>query len=83
MLLQMDRLPLWCLINLQEQLFLSPGLCFDFLPVIGSAVFRLSGNGIEPAPGLPPDKVQLSFFFFGELFIRNKFFHIFLLMFHI
>ena len=60
-----------------------PGLRFDFLPVIGSAVFRLSGNGIEPAPGLPPDKVQLSFFFLGELFIGNELFHVLLLMFHI
>ena len=64
-------------------LFSGQDLGLDLLSVVGSAVFRLSGNGIEPAPGLPPDKVQLSFFFFGELFIGNKFFHILLLMFHI
>ena len=75
MLLQMDRLPLGCLIDLQEHIVMviisGPGLGFDLLSVIGPAVFRLSVDGIDTAPGLPFCLIQPSPFFLGELFIGD------------
>ena len=46
-----------------------------FVSVIGFAVFRLSGDGIQFAPGLPSGLVDLSLFLFGKLLVGNEFFH--------
>ena len=45
------------------------------LSVISSAVLRLSGDGIQLAPGLPSGLVDLTFFLLGKLLVGNKFFH--------
>jgi hypothetical protein len=49
-----------------------PGL----VSVVGLAVFRLSGDGVQFAPGLPLCLIQLPLFLFGKLLVGNKFFHI-------
>ena len=43
--------------------------------VVCFAVFWLSGNGIQLAPGLPLGLVDLSLFLLGKLLVRNEFFH--------
>ena len=52
-----------------------------FVSVVGLAVCRFSGDGVQVAPGLPAGFVHLSLFLLGKLFVGNEFFHIsFLLM---
>ena len=46
-----------------------------FVSVVSLAVFWLSGDGVQLAPGLPSGLVDLSFFLFGKLLIGNVFFH--------
>lgn len=53
--------------------FLLPILCL--FAVVGSAVFRLAGDGIQFAPAAAPGLIQLALFFLRELFVGNKFFH--------
>jgi hypothetical protein len=47
-----------------------------FASVVGFAAERLSGDRVELPPGLASGTVQLLLFFFGQLLIRDKFFHI-------
>ena len=46
-----------------------------FLSVVGSAVFRLSGDGVQLAPGLPSGLIDLALFLLGKLLIGDEFFH--------
>ena len=46
-----------------------------FVSVVGLAIFRLSGDGVQLAPGLPSGLVDLSLFLLGKLLVGNKFFH--------
>lgn len=46
-----------------------------FVSVVYLAVFRLPGDGIQFAPGLPTALVDLTFFLLGKLLIGNEFFH--------
>lgn len=46
-----------------------------FASVISLAVFGLSSNRIQLAPGLPLGLVARPLLFFGKLLIRDKFFH--------
>jgi hypothetical protein len=46
-----------------------------FVSVVGFAVGRLTGDGIQLAPGLPLGQVRLSLFLLGKLFVGNKCFH--------
>ena len=39
------------------------------------AVFWLSGNGVQFAPGLPSGLVDLALFFLGKLLVEDEFFH--------
>ena len=45
------------------------------LSVVGFAVFRLPGDGIQLAPGLPLGQVHLALFLLGKLLVGNEFFH--------
>ena len=47
-----------------------------FGSVVSLAVFRLSGNGVQFAPGLPSSLVNLSPFLLGKLLIGDEFIHI-------
>ena len=46
-----------------------------FVSVVGLAVFWLSGNGIQLAPGLPFGQVHLALFLLGKLLVGNEFLH--------
>ena len=46
-----------------------------FVSVVGLAVFWLSGNGVQFAPGLPPGLIDLALLFLRELFVGNEFLH--------
>ena len=46
-----------------------------FVSVVGLAVFRLPGDGIQLAPGLPSSLVNLALFLLGKLLIGNEFLH--------
>ena len=46
-----------------------------FVSVVCLAVFGLSGDGIQLAPGLPFSQVHFALLFFRELFIGNEFLH--------
>ena len=46
-----------------------------FVSVVGFAVFGLSGDGIQLAPGLPSGVVNLPLFLLGKLLVGDKFFH--------
>ena len=46
-----------------------------FVSVVGFAVFRLPGDGIQLAPGLPLGQVHLALFLLGKLLVGNEFFH--------
>ena len=46
-----------------------------FASVIGPAVCRLPGGGVQVTPGVPPGGVALFLFLLGQLLIRDKFFH--------
>ena len=46
-----------------------------FVSIVGFAVFRLSGDGVQLAPCLPLGLVDLSLLFLRELFVGNEFFH--------
>ena len=46
-----------------------------FVSVVGLTVFRLPGDGIQLAPGLPFSQVYLVLFLLGKLLIGNEFFH--------
>ena len=51
-----------------------------FVSVVGLAVFRLSGDGIQFAPGLPSGLINLSLFFLGKLLVRDEFRHSYCLL---
>jgi len=57
----------------QGQKFLLPIL--RPLSVIGLAVFGLSGDGVQFAPGLSFSQVHLALFLLGKLLVGNEFFH--------
>ena len=44
------------------------------LSVVSSAIFRLSCDGIQFAPGLPSGLVDFAFFLLGKLLIGDEFF---------
>jgi hypothetical protein len=46
-----------------------------FVSVVGLAGFRLSGDGVQFAPGLPLCLIQLPLFLLGKLLVGNEFFH--------
>ena len=46
-----------------------------FVSVIGFAVIRLPGDGVQRAPGLPPGLIDLPLFLLGKLPIGNEFLH--------
>ena len=46
-----------------------------FVSVVGLAIFRLPGDGIQLTPGLPSGLVDFPLFFFGKLLVGNKFVH--------
>ena len=46
-----------------------------FVSVVGFAIFRLPGDGIQLAPGLPSGSIDLALFLFGKLLIGNEFLH--------
>ena len=46
-----------------------------FISVVGLAVCRLSGDGIQLAPGLPFGQIHLALLFFRELFVGHEFVH--------
>ena len=46
------------------------------LSVVGSAILRLSGDGVKATPGATLCVIVLFLFLFGQFFIGNKFFHI-------
>ena len=46
-----------------------------FVSVVSLAVFRLSGDGIQLTPGLPPGLINLALFLLGKLLVGNEFFH--------
>jgi len=46
-----------------------------FVSVVGLAVFRLSGDGIQLTPGLPPGLMDLALFLLGKLLVGNEFLH--------
>ena len=47
-----------------------PGL----VSIVDLAVFRLPGDGIQFAPGLPLGQVHLALLLLGKLLVRNEFF---------
>ena len=46
-----------------------------FVSVVCLAVFGLSGDGIQLAPGLPLGQVHLALFLLGKLLVGNEFLH--------
>ena len=46
-----------------------------FISVIGFAVFGLSGDRVQLAPGLPPGLIDLALFLLGKLLVGNEFLH--------
>ena len=46
-----------------------------FVSVVGPAVLRFPGDGIQLPPGGTPGSIELSLFLFGKLLIGNEFFH--------
>jgi len=46
-----------------------------FVSVVGFAVCRLPGDGVQIAPGLPSGLVDFPLLFFRELLVGNEFFH--------
>ena len=46
-----------------------------FISVIGFAVFGLSGDRVQLAPGLPFSQVHLALFLLGKLLVGNEFLH--------
>ena len=46
-----------------------------FISVISSAILRLSGDGIQFAPGLSSGLVDFALFLLGKLLVGNEFFH--------
>ena len=51
-----------------------------FVSIVGFAVFRLPGDGIQLAPGLPSGLIHLALLFLRELFVGNEFLHTDLLL---
>ena len=51
-----------------------------FVSVICFAVFRLPGDRVYLAPGLPPGLIDLPLFLLGKLLIGNEFLHICILL---
>ena len=46
-----------------------------FVSVVGLAVLRLPGDGIQLTPGLPFGLVDFPLFLLGKLLVGNEFFH--------
>ena len=46
-----------------------------FISVIGFAVFGLSSDRVQLAPGLPLGQVHLALFLLGKLLVGNEFLH--------
>ena len=46
-----------------------------FISVVGLAILRLPGDGIQFAPGLPTGLINLALFFFGKLLVGGEFLH--------
>ena len=46
-----------------------------FVSVVSLAVLGLPGDGIQFAPGLPFDLVDLALFLLGKLLVGNEFFY--------
>ena len=46
-----------------------------FVSVVGLAVDRLPGDGVQFAPGLPLCQVHLALFLLGKLLVGNEFFY--------
>ena len=50
-----------------------PTLCLS--SVVGFAIFRLPGDGVQFAPGLPTGLIDLALLFFRELLVGDEFLH--------
>ena len=46
-----------------------------FISVVGLAVDRLPGDGIQLTPGLPTGLINLALFLFGKLLVGDEFLH--------
>ena len=46
-----------------------------FVSVVSLAILRLSGDGVQLAPGLPFGQVHLALFLLGKLLVGNEFLH--------
>ena len=46
-----------------------------FISVVGLAVFGLSGDGVQFAPGMPTRLIDLTLFLLGKFLVGNEFFH--------
>ena len=46
-----------------------------FVSVVGLAVFRLPGDGVQFAPGLTFGPIDLALFLLGKLLVGDEFFH--------
>ena len=51
-----------------------------FVSVVGFAVLRLAGDGVQLAPGAALGNVLFALFLLGKLLIGNEFFHSSLLL---
>ena len=46
-----------------------------FVSVVGLAIFRLPGDGVQLTPGLPPCLIDLALFLLGKLLVGDEFLH--------
>ena len=46
-----------------------------FVSVVGLAVFRLPGDGVQTTPDLPLGLIQFALFLLGKLLVRDEFFY--------